>query len=340
MSRFAYSASEIDEVQRLSQEIVQRFESSESPEFLREAPVLAHELPRRLRYFINDFRLFEPDPGFCFISGLPVDDDRIGDTPKHWKDRQFPTTTQAEEMYLVLVGSLLGEVIGWATQQSGYIVHDIFPIPGHEKEQLGTGCEDPLAWHVEDAFHPCRGDYLALLCLRNHDQVATTWGTYDVSQLSPRHRDILFEPRYTIRPDESHLQRNSAAPITDEVLGRAYSQIERMDAAPPRIAVLYGSRERPYIRIDPYFMDPLTEDPEAQEALDALTAQIDSRLGSVVSQPGDIFIVDNYRLVHGRKPFKARNDGRDRWLKRINIARDLRKSRDLRERAESRVLRG
>jgi hypothetical protein len=31
--------------------------------------------------------------------------------------------------------------------------------------------------------------------------------------------------------------------------------------------------------------------------------------------------------VHGRKPFKARHDGTDRWLKRLDVTLDLRKSR-------------
>ncbi|HVR99831.1 MAG TPA: guanitoxin biosynthesis L-enduracididine beta-hydroxylase GntD [Thermoanaerobaculia bacterium] len=340
MNRLMLTESEVGEIQRLTREIVERFGSSESPGLLAEAAVLAHDLPRRLRYFLNDFRLQEPEPGICVISGLTVDNDRIGDTPKHWKDRKRPTRTETEEVFLILAGSLLGEVIGWATQQAGYIIHEIFPIAGHEKEQLGTGCEELLAWHNEDAFHSCRGDYLGLLCLRNPDGVVTTWGSCDVSLLTPRHRDLLFEPRYTIRPDESHLQKNSAGPVPNEELSQSYSQISRMNSVPPRIPVLYGSKERPYLRLDPYFMDRCPDDPEAQEALDALIAQIDSRIETVVIGPGDLLIIDNYRVVHGRKPFKARHDGRDRWLKRINITRDLRKSRELRGSSESRVLCG
>lgn len=40
--------------------------------------------------------------------------------------------------------------------------------------------------------------------------------------------------------------------------------------------------------------------------------------------------LDNCRIVHERKPFKARHDGTDRWLKRLNVACDLRKSRSSR----------
>jgi enduracididine beta-hydroxylase len=48
--------------------------------------------------------------------------------------------------------------------------------------------------------------------------------------------------------------------------------------------------------------------------------------------------VDNYRAVHCRSSFAARFDGTDRWLKRVNVARDLRKSRNARATAASRVL--
>jgi alpha-ketoglutarate-dependent taurine dioxygenase len=57
-----------------------------------------------------------------------------------------------------------------------------------------------------------------------------------------------------------------------------------------------------------------------------------------VLEPGDFVFIDNYRAVHGRKPFKARYDGNDRWLKRINITRDLRKSRDARLSSTERLI--
>lgn len=61
-------------------------------------------------------------------------------------------------------------------------------------------------------------------------------------------------------------------------------------------------------------------------------------MGGVALNPGDIAFIDNYRVVHGRKPFQARFDGTDRWLRRLNITRDLRKSRHARLTAESRVI--
>ncbi len=336
MSRLDLIPAEIEDIDRLLAYQAARFGSSESEEFLAEAAVIAHELPRRVRKAIYDFKLHEPQTGICIISGFPVDDQAIGDTPTHWKLRTQPTPTIKHDMLLVLLGQLLGEPIGWVTQQDGYIVHDISPIQGNEQEQLGSGSETLLWWHVEDAFHPFRGDYLAMLCLRNHDHVPTTFANLAGVQLDPKHWNLLFEDHYTIRPDESHLAKNKGN--TNGEANDSYQQIDQMNTEPVRIAVLHGDRHSPYIRCDPYFMDPVKDNPEAQEALDALVEVIDNKIEEVVLKAGDYCLIDNYKAVHGRKPFKARYDGTDRWLKRINVARDLRKSREARAASHSRVI--
>jgi alpha-ketoglutarate-dependent taurine dioxygenase len=65
---------------------------------------------------------------------------------------------------------------------------------------------------------------------------------------------------------------------------------------------------------------------------------IDENLTGVALLPGECLFIDNYKAVHGRSSFKARFDGTDRWLKRINIARDLRKSRSFRSAPASRMI--
>jgi alpha-ketoglutarate-dependent taurine dioxygenase len=80
------------------------------------------------------------------------------------------------------------------------------------------------------------------------------------------------------------------------------------------------------------------EDDEAQAALNALVRAVDNCLMEVVLKPGDCLFVDNYKAVHGRKSFKAKYDGTDRWLKRVNITRDLRKSRNARAHSASRII--
>jgi alpha-ketoglutarate-dependent taurine dioxygenase len=72
--------------------------------------------------------------------------------------------------------------------------------------------------------------------------------------------------------------------------------------------------------------------------MDSLIRAIDENLTGVALLPGECVFIDNYKAVHGRSSFKARFDGTDWWLKRINITRDLRKSRAVRAAPASRVV--
>jgi len=342
MSRITMTADEVAETRALVSPLAERYRSPETPEFLNEADVLAHDLPRRIRKTLREFRLFEPEGALLIVSGWPVDDRRIGPTPAHWKEHGPDNDTRQEELLLVLLSALLGDPIGWSTQQDGRVVHDLLPIRGHEHEQVGTGSEELITWHVEDAFHPYRGDYLGMMCLRNDDRVPTTFAPMAKVALTAGQRAVLSSPHFVIRPDNSHLPRNRGdadgrSPAETALVEKAYRKIEQMCASPERIPVFFGDPGAPYVRMDPYFMDP-PEDPEARATFEELQRRVDAALEDCVLEPGDICFIDNYRVVHGRKPFRARFDVTDRWLRRLNVARDLRGSRAYRLTAESRVL--
>lgn len=343
MNRIVLTEQELVAIKALLRELVSQYKNVEDESFLKDACLYAHELPRRIRMFLNDFKALELPTGICLISGYHIDDAKVGKTPRHWKYREGISPTLEEEMLLILYGSLLGEMVAWSTQQNGYIVHDVLPIQGHEHEQLGSSSEEILTWHNEDAFHPYRCDYLGMLSLRNPVNVATTVACVDSIELDEKQIEILFQPRFTIRPDESHLEKNKSAlkkleAMPDDKLNSAYDRINQMNSNPEKLSVLFGSPQSPYIRLDPYFMDTLEDDVEAQTALDALIKLIDARIADLVLERGDCVFMDNYRVVHGRKPFVATYDGNDRWLKRISVTRDLRKSRSARASCTSRII--
>lgn len=345
MIKLELSDSEIESIKALITDVVAEYKSVEDADFINKASLYAHQLPWRLRSFLNDFRLKEPGSGFCVISGYPLNLSDIGATPTHWKWRSDAQSSLREQILFVLQGSLLGDLFGWATQQDGYLIHDVFPIKGHESEQLGTGSEQLLWWHTEDAFHPYRADYIGFLCLRNPDNVATTIGTLDIEKLDPAQINILCQPRFVIRPDESHQEKNESdlrrakrPNSAQDSINTAYEKIKKMGANPEKVPILFGSPSSPYMRLDPYFMEPLNDDPEAQQALEAMIALINPSLIDLALKPGDFCFIDNYRAVHGRNPFKARYDGQDRWIKRISMTRDLRKSRQARAGSAARVI--
>jgi Fe(II)/alpha-ketoglutarate-dependent arginine beta-hydroxylase len=341
MFRLALDDEQLTGIADVVGELAARFGSVESPDFLETVGTYAHELPRPLRCAMATFRLTEPD-GVCLVSGFPVDNAAIGPTPEHWNRAKGSPATLSLEIYFCLLASLLGDPIAWATQQSGYVMHDIMPIREHKFEQLGSGSEETLTWHTEDAFHPLRTDYLALMCLRNPDGVRTTLASIDDLDLDEDLVAVLRQERFPIRPDRSHLPEHRSLagqdPATERLLARSYEWVRRLDENPDRVAVLFGAEDSPYIRLDPYFMALPADDPEAAAALSTLTGRIDEVIGGHSLRPGDVIFLDNYRVVHGRQPFTARFDGTDRWLKRLNLARDLRKSRAMRTTARSRVI--
>ncbi|MGH3807327.1 MAG: arginine beta-hydroxylase, Fe(II)/alpha-ketoglutarate-dependent [Pseudonocardiaceae bacterium] len=316
---------------QLAKELTNRYSSSEDPQFIEDLPLWASELPIRTRRFLRHFQTQEPS-GFCVVSGHLIEQGRIGPTPEDWRGRALPGTEFPEEVILLLYASLVGEPFGWATQQDGFLVHDVFPMQKHETEQLGMNSNELLTWHTEDAFHPYRGDFLILASLRNPDNVATTVGSFNLDLLTPEQIAILFQERFIIRPDESHLPKNNTKNDQD-----MFANILQIQNSAKPVAVLFGSPADPYLRIDPYFME-VPDDDEANDAYEAIIALIEANQRDVVLDQGDYLILNNHRVVHGRRPFKARYDGTDRWLKRINVTRDLAKSRGMRASNHSRLI--
>lgn len=314
MHRLELAPEEIAAILPLVEEVASRHSSVEDNDFLDRASIYAQELPRRLRTFLNTFRLSEP-AGVCLVAGYPVEDSRIGRTPPHWRKETGLSPAIQEEVFLNLCGALLGDAIAWAHQRDGLLCQDLLPIEGHENEMLGSGSQQELVWHTEDARYSYRGDYIGLMCLRNPYAAPTTFATIDEIRLDPKEVRILFEPQFVFLPDPSHPEDNERE----------------------RAAVLFGDPESPYVRFDPYSMEqPETE--EARAAFDHLVRAIDESLTGIALLPGDCLFIDNYKAVHGRSSFKPRFDGTDRWLKRINVTRDLRKSRGHRRETESRVI--
>jgi Fe(II)/alpha-ketoglutarate-dependent arginine beta-hydroxylase len=341
MHTLALTPQENRDVAPMLAELAAVYDTIEDLELIRRAPVLARSLPARLLAFLEEYRISEPS-AICLITGLDVDEEAVGPTPEHWRDSQYGSRAFLQEIFFLLCGSRLGDVFGWATQQDGRIMHDVLPIKGHEHYEIGSNSLQHLSWHTEDAFHPCRGDYVALMCLKNPDGVETVicdagdleWSTLDV--------DALFEPEFTQMPDNSHRPENTAQstgdPTVDRLRQRSFALIQSWNDDPVKRPVLFGDRQDPYMALDPYHMKTDGWPDRSSKAFQGLCDQIESHLRGVALRPGDLVFVDNFRAVHGRKSFQARYDGTDRWLKRLNITRNMRGSRAWRPAPDSRII--
>lgn len=294
-------------------DLARKYGAAENPRFLREAPGMSHLLPDNLGAQLRALRYAE-NASALVVRGGPVSTAPCP-TPAHWSERERDATTR-HDFWLTLVAAQLGDPVCWSSLQDARLLNDIVPVAGHESAQTGLGSRAELEFRVEDAYDDDRCDFLGLLALRNQDHVATT-----VAAIDPRDVEILREPRFVISADPEHLRG----------LG---SDMPRRRQTP----VLFGSPTSPYLRVDPAYTVAVTGDVEAEGAFARLCRHLAAGQVPVVLEPGDLLFIDNYRSVHGRKPFQPRYDGTDRWLRKATVVRDLRRSRARRHGADGRVL--
>jgi L-asparagine oxygenase len=269
----------------------------------RASPELVSELVR--------FRLALRPGSVMLLRGLPIDDP-VPPTPAggafagSWRELAVSTVIE------LMVMGVLGDVISYADEKDGRLVQDICPVQGAENRQENSG-SCLLELHTEDGFHPNKPHFIGLLGLRSdHSRQAMTVASdlrSVLPRLDPQHAQVLREPLFRLRVASSFGGRPD---------GRA---------SVPAVPVLTGSVSDPDLCVDFHASEPMTE--LARSALEELRSlMLDSLVGAAL-EPGDMFIVDNRKAVHGRTGFSPRYDGRDRWLRRCFAVADIRASQPL-----------
>ncbi|MFH8295439.1 TauD/TfdA family dioxygenase [Streptomyces sp. NPDC018059] len=277
----------------------------DDPELLARLTDCRDSLPARLTEVLAGARSRQSCPVTVVRRPAPAED--IGETPPHWRARGG-TATILHDLWLALVAVQTGEPICWQTLQDGRLFNDVLPIKDHEHDQTGHGSLSNLTFHVEDAFDDDRCDILALMCLRNLDRTATTVATADLLDIATEDREPLYQPRFAVRPDPEHREEATSGKVQ-----------------PVWRPVLFGDAE-PYLRVDPPYTTTGPGDTVARRAFDRLCRQLERSLVPVYLRPGDLVLIDNYRAVHGREPFRPRYDGTDRWLRKLTLTFDLQRS--------------
>lgn len=283
-----------------------------------DAIVAAHRalaaLPASVELEIAAFARRPDSPGVMLIDGLPLDP-KLPATPEG-----RAVTDRASfigEGCLLGLSSMLGEPIGFLSEKSGDLIHNVTPVAAGAYTQSNQGSKVFLNYHNDSVYDPdgyyhrYNPDYLILLCLRaDREGRALTYyaDARDVCRvLSPRDRELLRQPLYRM-----------AAPST---YTREQAGGERVWSQP--YPVLAGPEDTPEISVAANGVSAVTL--EAQEALDRLfTALDDPRVHGVVAlKPGNALLIDNRKGVHARSVFEPTFDGRDRWLLRTYIRRSL-----------------
>jgi len=197
-----------------------------------------------------------------------------------------------------------GYPISYFQEQSGNLVQNIFPVYKTQYEQISTSSKVQLALHTETAFHPYKPDYILLLCLRGDPSAATTYAEInDIVQILPEQTmETLKKPWYITAVDDSF--RTNGEPQKEFIM--------------PILRDTDGSLSMTY---DNFFMRGINE--EADLALAELNVAIEKCTKEIVLKTGDLLVINNSTVIHGRKPFDARYDGTDRWVQRMLVRKHL-----------------
>ncbi|WP_330333370.1 TauD/TfdA family dioxygenase [Streptomyces sp. NBC_00536] len=314
MARYVLSDEEKKGVATLADAFLAAHPVWEPMEYADAIRVEAERLPVGVRQFLVSSRAAED--AVIAVANLPVDENLVP-TPPSWQIAEKEGAAIREELVLLLIASVLGDPFAWTSQQNGRLVHDVCPSKGQEASLTSASSEQQLTLHTEDVFHTCRGDYVALMCLRNPDGVGTTVAPVDAVEVAQPLREVLHQDRFRFFPDDSH----------DVVPDHSAEHPSALEERPHEVAsVLFGPEDAPYLRIDADFTSPLEGDAEAERAMNEAAGQLAAAAERVVLSPGEAAFIDNYRVIHGRDTFTPRYDGTDRWLKRTSMVRDLRRT--------------
>ncbi|WP_067464483.1 TauD/TfdA family dioxygenase [Actinomadura macra] len=309
IERLATTEAERDELQRLADRLTRTDprQVDERP-WIEAARALSCAAPRRLRERLRAFRNDPGPDGLLLISGLPVDAAALPPTPSVPDSVERSATVAAAVQALITLQ--LGEIIAFRNEKRGALVQNVVPVPGREGSQSNAGAE-VLEMHIENAFHPHRPDFVALLCLRNDHEGKAGLRVGSIRRaaalLTDDDRKVLSEERFVTEPP----------PSFGDMAG----------AAVPH-AVLTGAWDDPDVRVD--FLSTHPQDDGARAAMRALQMAFTEVTRTLVLRTGEMALVDNRLTIHGRTAFTPRYDGNDRWLYRTFVHLDHRRSRALR----------
>lgn len=229
----------------------------------------------------------------------------IGDIPPTPPSPTAPYSgvDQAEELLMKFAWHY-GIPTGYIQEQDGRIIQNIVPVKKTENDQISSSSKVDLAMHTETAFHPYKPSHVLLMCLRGEKTARTTYARVDhiTCFLTKETTAILKEPLFITSIDDSF---------------RTKGEVNKDITLP----VLEDSDDGYNLTFDYSVMRGAT--PEAQQALDRFKDAIEPCITGVTLEAGDLLVLNNKKVIHGRTRFTPRYDGTDRWLQRVLVVEKM-----------------
>lgn len=237
---------------------------------------------------------------------LVIPGNNLGDIP------ETPLTPLSEKCDLSIPKKLLisaalkyGYPVSYIQEQEGSLIQNVIPVHKTEYEQISTSSKVQLALHTETAFHPHKPDYVMLLCLRGDPTAVTTYADVDdiVQLLDNEMISYLQDFAYCTGVDESFKgldkkYKEVILPVLKKIDNNEYNLLYDEDLMKPTNIL-------------------------ASMALEKFSEAVSKCTKEIVLKTGDLLIINNNKVIHGRKPFQPKYDGTDRWVQRVLVRKQL-----------------
>jgi L-asparagine oxygenase len=289
----------------------------EDPEGADRLLTLCHQafaaaLPVELLQPLLDFGRHSAAPGVLLVRNLP---EEAALPPTPGPDDSAPPGAHVARGVLLGLSALLGEPMGVRTEKAGRLVHDVVPLRSGARTQTNQSSSVFLNFHSDIAYDAtgrydlANPDFLVLNCLRADREGHGATHYADARDLCA----LLDGPTLT-RLRSPLYQLNAPGNYT-----RAHADGREVLSEP--VPLLSGPCEHPQITLSANGVHAMTRG--ARDALDRLQTACRRVAHAVQPAPGTALLVNNRKGIHARSPFTARYDGRDRWLQRTYVRREL-----------------
>lgn len=280
--------------------------SDEPEEYCRQIKNLTGVLSENIKKELEKFVTFGNKRGFLlfkynsFITNSQLNEkDFIDDTPPNNNCKVGEKIILAK-IQSVLV-SYISNIVSYEAEGYGRIFQDIVPDIKMANEQSSVGSNKELEIHTEQAFSKIKPDLLSLACIRGDESAFTYILPVQsiLSNLTEEENELLRKPLWKIGVDYS-FKLNGNEFIEGNIRGP--------------IPIISGPEDNPILVFDQDLMIGINEE-ATQMVKKIVDIYYKNRIKHCL-QPGEIMIIDNHKVVHGRSPFIPSYNGKDRFLVR------------------------
>ena len=273
--------------------------------FIKEVNSVKHCLPKKIINQLTDFTRNGSDKGFLLFKGVDLANEDVPPTPP---DNTFSLGEKTDLAKIqALINQTCGEMIAYEAEGHGKLFQDMVPNYKLSTTQTSLGSKVELEIHTEQAFSKLRPDFISLACLRGNAKAKTYILHVNkiLDNVSEKEKSLLREPLWKIGVDMSFKMKNESF-LEGDIRGP--------------MPILSDNQTHPKLVFDQDLMRGITEESEMLRKK-LIDIYIEHRAEHIL-QPGEIILLDNRCVVHGRSPFTAKYDGCDRFIIRSFVTLD------------------